>query len=108
MTARPNLGIPLSGMVCQPASHQFESNRGTWVLGNLGVASGAVFTDGDLDSDGAVTLVDLSRLQGNLGQSLPSPSASHASVPEPSSLLLAVVAFSLLLIRRRAMCSPAF
>ena len=79
MTARPNLGIPLSGMVCQPASHQFESIRGTWVLGNLGVASGAVFTDGDLDGDGAVTIFDLSVLRLNLGQSIPSPAASSTT-----------------------------
>ena len=55
---------------------------------NLGSGDDAVLTDGDLDGDGLVTLVDLSLLQANPMRTLPLPAASLATAPEPSGLVL--------------------
>jgi hypothetical protein len=61
------------------------------VLRNLGLASGATFSDGDFDDDGAVTLVDVALLQNHYGEELnPSPQAS--SVPEPGGFMLLALA----------------
>ena len=62
------------------------------LVANLG-STDAGFADGDFDGDQAVTLADLALLQANLGQSLAaSPNAALASVPEPSSGILAALA----------------
>ena len=60
---------------------------GAELVRNLGNTSADV-TDGDLNDDGEVSLVDWSILLANMEQMLPSPAASHVSVPEPSSLAL--------------------
>jgi hypothetical protein len=56
----------------------------------FGRESGSVWTTGDFDGDTTTTLADLVLLQSNLGQTSLSPAA--AAVPEPSTLLLMLVA----------------
>lgn len=53
---------------------------------SFGMASGAVWTDGDFDGDQAVTLADLAVLQRNLDV----VAASAAAVPEPASFWLVI------------------
>jgi hypothetical protein len=51
---------------------------------NFGRTTGSIWTDGDFNGDGQVSLADWSLLQQNLGSAAPSP----VGVPEPSGLAL--------------------
>ena len=62
------------------------------LIRHLGMTSGALFADGDFDGDRAVTLRDLATLQTQLSVA---PSSANVAVPEPSTLLLAIVALGL-------------
>jgi T5SS/PEP-CTERM-associated repeat protein len=55
---------------------------------HLGLATGADWATGDFDGDAATTLGDMQLLQSHVGQSVFSPAASAAAVPEPSSWAL--------------------
>ena len=59
----------------------------------FGLASGAVRTDGDADVDNDVDGTDFLVWQRQLGSSTPAVSA-NAPVPEPATLLLAIVAMA--------------
>jgi hypothetical protein len=61
----------------------------TIVLTNYGM-TGAVWTQGDFNYDGAVDINDLTILLSNYGQTMAAGPA--AAVPEPSSLVLLCVA----------------
>jgi hypothetical protein len=64
-------------------------------VGHYGLATGSTWTTGDFNSDGRTSLADLAILQRRLGTTLPPPSpalGSPATVPEPSTLSLVVVA----------------
>ena len=68
-------------------------------LQGFGTDGNAQWSDGDFDFDKSTTLLDLARLQSNLGTQLPS---SAAAVPEPSAILLALVSLVGLCIRRKS------
>ncbi len=55
------------------------------LLAGYGTESNARWSDGDFDFDRAITLLDLARLQSNLGTQLPSPATA---VPEPTTGLM--------------------
>jgi hypothetical protein len=54
----------------------------------LGKSSASTWETGDFDGDGLTTIVDFGLMQSNLGQALPSPTASASAVPEPNGALL--------------------
>ena len=82
-----------------------DVNDLTVVLTHFGV-TGAVWSQGDFTYDGRVDINDLTIVLANFGQSLGSPGAGLAAVPEPSVLVLLALAivlpFLLTRVRRRA------
>jgi hypothetical protein len=54
--------------------------------------TGMTWSEGDFNNDGTVNIADLSNLLANFDKTLGSPSARITAVPEPSTLLLAIVA----------------
>ncbi len=59
---------------------------------HFGIASGSTFTTGDFNADERTSLADLALLQANLGNTSPQ---SPVAVPEPSSIILVLVALAL-------------
>ncbi|MEX0642196.1 MAG: dockerin type I domain-containing protein [Pirellulales bacterium] len=69
----------------------------------FGMKTGSIWTTGDFNGDAATTLNDWVLLRTHLGQSVPSPLESRAAagVPEPAASWLAVLALTLVTLRRR-------
>jgi uncharacterized protein YkwD len=59
------------------------------VSGNFGLATGALWGNGDFNFDGKVTVADLMIVQRNLA-----PAGSPTAVPEPSTLLLSMLSLA--------------
>jgi hypothetical protein len=68
---------------------------------NYGMATGALWTDGDFNADGAVDLNDAAILQRNFG----GPAASSAAVPEPAAMYMVVIGIVAALARGRRLAS---
>ncbi len=62
---------------------------------NFGSAD-SEYADGDVDCDGSVQFADFLTLSSNFGRSLATPTASAASIPEPSSAVLVWIILVLL------------
>jgi len=70
---------------------------------NLGRAGGAIWSEGDFDGNGIVSLADLAILQRHFGEDAPLPDAalSPANQPEPDAHVLALLGCAMTIVIRR-------